>query len=89
MRINDPRGPKDVNVAGASHAKKAAGAEGEVKAQKGAHGDVKVNVSAKARELAEQSKVDEAKVARLRDKIEQGEFKIDARAIASKLMGEE
>lgn len=55
------------------------------------HDSVKVNVSAKARALAAQADagVDEAKVARLRDAIDKGTFKIDPQAIASKLVGPE
>lgn len=91
MRINDPRGPKDVNVAGPSStagAHKAHGKGDAHKAQAG-HDSVKVNVSAKARELASQSQIDEAKVSRLREQIASGQFKVDARAIATKLVGED
>lgn len=91
MRINDPRGPKDVNVAGASSTTSAQKSHGKGEAHKAhpGHDSVKVNVSAKAKELASQSQVDEAKVARLKEQISNGQFKIDARAIAHKLVGED
>lgn len=94
MRIQDkgPKadvtGPSAAGVNGAAHGKKAHGPKEGVGEGQG-RDSVKVNVSAKARALAEQSTVDEAKVARLKEKLEKGELKIDARAIAAKLVGED
>ena len=90
MHINDPQNPKDVNVAGASSTKKGAKAHGSEGTEKShGHDSVKVSVSAKAKELASQSQIDEAKVSRLREQISSGQFKVDARAIAQKLVGED
>ena len=93
MRIQDrgPQGEKIGSAGGASQSKKAA--EGDAKAREaGASaqaGSVKLKVSAKARALAAESQVDEAKVARLKEAMENGSFKVDARAIAHKLVGED
>lgn len=95
MRIQDKgpqgdvTGPNAPSVGGASHVKKAHGPDEGRAGEAPDRGSVKLNVSAKARELAEQSKVDDAKVARLREMVEKGELKIDARAIASKIVGED
>jgi len=48
-----------------------------------------VTVSTKARELAALAAPSEAKVAALRERIAQGDLKIDARSIASKLLGDD
>ena len=54
----------------------------------------KINVSSqarqinKAKEIAKQDTVDEAKVARLQKLIDSGDYKIDSEAIADKLVNE-
>ncbi len=54
----------------------------------------KINLStqarqiSKAKELASQDSVDEAKVARLQKMIDSGEYKVDAEAVADKLVNE-
>jgi negative regulator of flagellin synthesis FlgM len=54
----------------------------------------KLNVSSqarqisKAKEIASQDSIDEAKVARLQKMIDGGEYKVDAEAIADKLVNE-
>jgi negative regulator of flagellin synthesis FlgM len=54
----------------------------------------KINLStqarqiSKAKELASQDSVDEAKVARLQKMIDAGEYKVDAEAVADKLVNE-
>ena len=54
----------------------------------------KINVSSqarqinKAKEIASQDTVDEAKIARLQKMIESGEYKVDAEAVADKLVNE-
>lgn len=90
MRIQDKRGPQEVNVSNTAQTKKAAAKDSEAKTQSAAStaDSVKVNVSAKAKALSDQNKVDEAKVARLREQVSNGSFKVDARAIATKLVGE-
>jgi len=47
---------------------------------------VKVQVSDAARKLAESRSTDEAKVARLRSAVEDGSLRVDARAIADKIV---
>lgn len=92
MRINEPRTPQvsGTDVSGVGQPKQVKSADGEARASE-AHdrGSVKVNVSAKAREMSQKATVDEAKVARLKDQIEKGEFKVDARAIAAKIVGDD
>lgn len=57
-------------------------------------GSVRVNMSdraqafQKAREIAGQQTVDEAKVARLRELIDKGEYHVDASALADRLVDE-
>jgi flagellar biosynthesis anti-sigma factor FlgM len=52
----------------------------------GSPDSVKVTISSKARELAgTRESFDAAKVARLKEKVESGELKIDAQAIAHKI----
>jgi len=51
--------------------------------------DVKVAVSSRAKELAAASKVDQAKVDRLRQAISGGSFKVDSSVVARKLVGDE
>ncbi len=54
----------------------------------------KINVSSqarqinKAKEIASQDTVDEAKIARLQKMIESGDYKVDAEAVADKLVNE-
>jgi negative regulator of flagellin synthesis FlgM len=54
----------------------------------------KINLStqarqiSKAKEIAKQDSVDEAKVARLQKMIDAGEYKVDAEAVADKLVNE-
>ncbi|MBK7395609.1 MAG: flagellar biosynthesis anti-sigma factor FlgM [Myxococcales bacterium] len=66
------------------------GAPGEVKQVAASSDSVKVTLSAKARELAATSEADsdfdQAKVERLRASIDRGDFKIDAQAIAQKIV---
>ena len=92
MRINDTRGPQgDASVGGASQPKKAGHAHGasEGATEVGARDSVKVKLPARARELSDQSSVDTAKVDRLKAQIASGDFKVNARAIAQKLVGED
>ncbi|MBY0384167.1 flagellar biosynthesis anti-sigma factor FlgM [bacterium] len=42
----------------------------------------------KAKEIASQDSVDEAKIARLQNMIDSGEYKVDAEAVADKLVNE-
>ncbi len=66
------------------------GAPGEVKQVAASSDSVKVTLSAKARELAATADTDndfdQAKVERLRASIDRGDFKIDAQAIAQKIV---
>ena len=48
-----------------------------------------VNLSSRARELAAGAEPSAAKVSSLRDQIQRGTFKVDAQAIASKLVGDD
>lgn len=62
--------------------------------QPGLKSSAKIEVStqaqalAKARELAGEQNIDEAKVARLQGLIDSGKYKVDARAIADKMVDE-
>jgi flagellar biosynthesis anti-sigma factor FlgM len=48
--------------------------------------DVKVNVSERARALADENAVDVQKVERLRSAIDSGDFQVDSRQIASRIV---
>jgi flagellar biosynthesis anti-sigma factor FlgM len=48
-----------------------------------------VSLSARAQELASRATAETGKVAALREQVKSGQLRVDARAIASKMMGDE
>ncbi len=85
MRINDFKPPQiDATTSAAAAPKKSAEAP-RADAPQGTD-SVKVNVSARAKELAGKA-MDDAKVERLRSSLEAGTFAVDAQKIAKALVG--
>ena len=67
-------------------AKDAAAKAGQGPAKPGDASGVKVTLSAEAVQRAQSAEVDHAKVARLRDAVQNGTLQVDARAIANRLV---
>lgn len=95
MRIHDAYTKLDRTIGGTNVAKGAgttgAAGPGKSSGTAGAGGTVsqgvEVAVSSRARELASASDASAVRVSVLRDRIARGEFTIDAKAIAGKLVG--
>ncbi len=92
MKIRDAYSPvssaQTAKVTGENAAVRSDGKTKPVRAE--GHSDsVKVSVSDEARALHAKDQVDEAKVARLKESISNGTFKIDSQAIADKIVGSE
>jgi flagellar biosynthesis anti-sigma factor FlgM len=88
MRVTDAYRPQ---VESSPAAKEAAAPTTSSAEGAAGHGrdSVKLQVSDKARELALSAQKDEARIEKLRQSIADGTFKVDAHAIAAKIVGDD
>ncbi len=102
MKVNNPNingGTQATNVAGTRNARDVKGGKAEknapITSAEDLSGSSKINMSeraqmmAKAKQIAKTDTVDEARVAHLQKMIDSGTYKVDAEAIADRLVDEQ